>query len=138
MLVEGRYLVEVRLNGYNNPTGKCYDQGSCGDSFFDSITCCSYACCDIFDLEGILDPDACIGSQLCDSYFTYCLRPFGEHEIKSGCSTSKMKTTLSVNTNDGLLDFSQSTVLDLSNPQNLSGLGDAYNVKESSTNNYQL
>ena len=117
MLVEGRYLVEVRLNGYNNPTGKCHE--------------CTDGCCDRLVFSTDVLYDGCSGDELCDSYFTYCLRPFGEREVTLGCSIAEMRTTTctsSINTDDGRLDFSQSTVLNLPNPQNFSGLGDAYKV----------
>jgi hypothetical protein len=54
------------------------------------------------------------------------LRPIGDREL--GCSSSEHRNTSSINPNDGPLNFSQSTVLGLSNPQVLSGLRGAYNV----------
>ena len=67
-----------------------------------------------------------------DSYFIYCLRPFGDvRQPPEGCfrSSQEYRNTSSVNFNDGLqFDFSQSTVLGLNNPQILSGLEDAYSV----------
>ena len=105
MLVEGRYVVEVRLNGYTNPTGQCWG---------------CLTCCDI-DLHF-----GCTGERRCDSYFNYCLRPFGDEQLDS-CSASEY-TTSSFNSNDGPLNFSQSRVLGLSNPLVLSGLKSAYQV----------
>ena len=69
----------------------------------------------------------CGGDERCDSYFTYCLRPFGESQLNtSRCSSAQIIS--STNKNDGPLDFFQSTVLGLNNPQNLSGLEGADNV----------
>jgi hypothetical protein len=69
----------------------------------------------------------CTGERRCDSYFIYCLRPIGDREL-DGCSSSEHRNISSVNPNDGPLNFSQSTVLFLSNPQVLSGLRRAYEV----------
>ena len=121
VLVEGRYLVEVRLNGYTNPTGQCQD---C-KILFDWIQ----TCCDVEVPPEILRPittSGCTGDRRCDSYFNYCLRPFGD-EQPDGCSSDEY-TTSSRNSNDGPLNFTQSRVLGLSNPQVLSGLKDAYQV----------
>jgi hypothetical protein len=116
LVVEGRYLVEVRLNGYANPTGQCE---GCEITFGWIQTCC-----DIQDIN--MATDDCIEERRCDSYFIYCLRPIGDRELD--CSSSEYRITSSANPNDGPLNFSQSTVLGLSNPQVLSGLRGAYNV----------
>ena len=116
MLVEGRYFVEVRLNGYTNPSGKCQD--------------CYWTsnCCDIppevWPIN--INTNDCIGERRCDSYFNYCLRSFGDRELY--CSASERRNTSSINSNDGPLNVSQSTVLGLSNPLVLSGLRGAYKV----------
>ena len=112
--------MEVRLNGYSNPTGKCGEQ-ACHNPLGQLY------CCDNFSKT-----TNCIGTDLCDSYFTYCLRPFGEVRLNSPrCSQSnhnQSRARSSTNRNDGPLDFSKSRVLDLDNPQTLSGLEGAYNV----------
>ena len=117
VLVEGRYIVEVRLNGYTNPSGKCRG--------------CNWPsnCCDNIPPETRpirTDNVDCIGERRCDSYFNYCLKPFGDRRLD--CSASEYRNTSAVNFNDGPLNFSQSTVLGLSNPQVLSGLRGAYKV----------
>ena len=115
MLVEGRYLVEVRLNGYTNPTGRCRDCNS-----ITRLTCC--------DTLGPDTTNDCSGGR-CDSYFIYCLRPFGDaRQPPIGCSESsnEYRNISSVNMDDGPLDLTQSTVLGLDNPQVLSGLEDIY------------
>ena len=114
MLVEGRYLVEVRLNGYSNPTERCPG--------------CQNRCCD-----GFTTVNACTGSSSCDTYFIYCLRPFGDvrqHPLGCSKSSNEYRNISSINTDDGFLDFSQSTVLGLNNPQVLSGLEDLYRVSD--------
>ena len=113
MLVEERYVVKVRLNGYTNPSGEC--QGC--DIIIDRT------CCDV-DLD--FTTSGCIGERRCDSYFNYCLRRIGDK--KPDCSPSERRNTSSINSNDGPLNFSQSRVLGLSNPQVLSGLKGAYQV----------
>ena len=119
MLVEGRYVVEVRLNGYTNPSGKCN-----GDNCFTDNRQHQF-CCDSHDT------DTCTGSERCDSYFVYCLRPLGT--VDMGCPNNEMRAKSLSNEDDGPgIDFSQSKVLGLSNPQNFPGLGDAYEVSSNS------
>ena len=116
VLVEGRYIVEVRLNGYTNPTGKC---NSNSDSCFTQNG--RQTCCDGHDTN------KCTGSERCDSYFVYCLRPFGT--VDMGCLDNEMNAVSLSNEDDGPgIDFSLNKVLGLSNPQNFSGLGNAYEV----------
>ena len=118
VLVQGGYLVQVRLNGYSNPTGKCGHSDNCYTSSGDQTYCC-----DSFDT------DNCSGDEMCDSYFTYCLRPFGSVQLTPPrCSTDEYRGISTVNRDDRSLNFSQSTVLGLSNPQMLSGLEGPYNV----------
>ena len=115
VLVEGRYLVEVRLNGYSNPTGKC-GHGRCQTN-----TPGEFYCCDGFATS------TCSGWERCDSYFVYCLRPLGKTDL--GCLANEHRAVSRSNQDDiSNIDFSLSTVLGLSNPQNLSGLGDGYEV----------
>ena len=116
VLVQGLYLVQVRLNGYSNPTGKCGDYQLCRTSS-------GQRCCD--------RPTTTNCGQFCDSYFIYCLRPLGERRPLDSprCFSNETRAESSPNRNDNRsLDFSQRTVLDLDNPQNLSGLGEAYQV----------
>ena len=118
VVVEGRYLVEVRLNGYTNPTGKRRHKSGTG------IRCCD-------------DNTATVcssSSLLCDSYFIYCLRLFGDaRQPPEGCSNEMIEYRSSspyYNPNDGHLNFSQSTVLGLDNPQVLPGLRGPYQVSD--------
>jgi hypothetical protein len=117
VLVEGRYFVEVRLNGYTNPSGKC-------NNCFNTQNRKQF-CCDNGD-----NTNECTTSERCDSYFIYCLRPLGTVEV--GCFDNKTIAVSRSNEDDGSdVDFSQSRVLGLSNPQSFSGLGDAYDVSYS-------
>ena len=116
--------MQVRLNGYSNPTGQCGHSLNCYSGSPGQLYCCdSY------------DTDNCSGDDLCDSYFSYCLRPFGEARQNSSnrCSPNEVsyRARSESNNNDGSLNFSQSRVLGLNNPQNFSGLDTAYNVSHS-------
>ena len=107
--------MEVQLFGYDNPTGRCYDQEQCirDDG--------QHRCCDDTRATG------CTGVRRCDSFFIYCLRPLGSDGV--GCSQYRNRTSLS-NSDDNDLDaddFSQSTVLGLENPLILRGLTEKYN-----------
>ena len=113
VLVEGHYFVEVRLNGYTNPSGKCNSK----DCFPDAH---QQTCCDSDDT------DKCTNRERCDSYFVYCLRPLGT--VGLGCFDDEATAVSHANKDDGHIDFSQSEVLGLSNPQNFPGLGNAYEV----------
>ena len=116
MFVEGRYIVQVRLNGYSNPTGKC------GHGRFQTNTPGEFYCCDSFDTT-------CSGWERCDSYFVYCLRPLGD-DNRLGCHDNETRDESSINSDDNEpINFFLSKVLDLDNPQNFPGLGDAYKVR---------
>ena len=114
MLVSGRYVMEVDLFGYNNPTQTCQDCRS-GGEFADP------GCCDRHDRV-----ICTAGGDRCDSYFYYCLRT-----IDSGgrdCSYFGNRVS-AANTNDEAIDFiNQSFVLGLENPLQLQGLTDAYDA----------
>ena len=114
MLVEGCYVVEVRLNGYTNPSGKCN-----GDNCFPGMN--QQTCCDSDNT------DKCTSWERCDSFFVYCLRPLGT--VRLGCFDNETRAVSLSNVNDGPgIDFSLSRVLGLSNPQTFPGLGNAYEV----------
>ncbi len=74
-------------------------------------------CCD-----GAPNSDPC---EPCDTYFRYCLRFRNPNRISSFECPNNGRTLVSeVNTDDGPLDFSMSTVLGLPNPFVLSGFQD--------------
>ena len=117
--------MEVKMLAYDNPTGGC--QG-CLDANTDddngSAQMLMQSCCDALNITSTTQ--CTDGENRCDSYFTYCLRPYGTLE-ESDCSTYENMTS-AVNTDDGPLDFSQSTVLGLPNPLKLPGLKNDYKV----------
>ena len=120
VVVEGRYLVEVRLNGYSNPTGKCgHVKHRCQTN-----TPGEFYCCDSYDTT-------CSGNERCDSFFFYCLRPLGEDRL--GCLDNETRAESSSNENDRPINFSRSRVLGLDNPQKFSGLRNAYKVRQVSS-----
>ena len=113
--VKGRYQAEITLFRYNNtPPGKCqeYDFGQQ-----------MWGCCDSH-----MNFHVCEGGELCDVYFTYCLRRFGS--TGSGCS-NYTNVTSSVGNDLSSFSFPQQdmNVLGLSNPLLLPGLTDAYTVR---------
>ena len=67
--VQGLYLLEVRLNGYENQDGKCVDS-RChqGQNNMNMHSCCD----DFRKFE-----DCNLSDCACDSYFIFCLRTFG-------------------------------------------------------------
>ena len=117
VLVQGRHLLEVRLNGYENRDGKCID---CPRDQSDTI----HSCCD--DFRRFSD---CDGNRQCDSYFIFCLRPFGSRRVIYDCQTFYNDTKMtSVNRDDGPIDFTNEVVLGLENPFLLPGLTEEYEV----------
>ena len=111
MRVNGDYNVEVKIFSYDNPTGRCR---SCRRENGDGIR----SCCDDFSHF-----DSCSGDRRCDSYFIYCLRPFGMTRPSCSGFTQKMST---VNIDDRSINFSRNKVLGLNNPLILSGLTTGY------------
>ena len=107
--MNGRYLVEVRLFNYSNPTGRCQE-------------------CPL-DNGGFCDGSRMPTRSTCDSFFIYCLRPLNTSEIEEGCSGFESMTS-EPNRNDEPVDFHNATVLGLPNPLLLPGLTNAYMVSE--------
>ena len=105
----------MRLLGYQNPTQRCREC-PLRNGF--------RSCCDNHTIS-----DSCSGLE-CDSFFTYCLRAFGDEDSQEGgCSDSNERVISSINTNDGeSIDFTQDTVLGLDNPFHLQGLRNDYAV----------
>ena len=124
VLVQGRYQLEVRLNGYVNQEGKCVD---CPRDQSDTTR----SCCDDFSRFSNCDRM----NRQCDSYFIFCLRPFGSWRQRYDCRNlyNDSKVT-SVNRNDGPVDFTNEMVLGIENPFLLPGLTEEYEVL---SNNYR-
>ena len=110
--------MEVRLNGYVNQEGKCIDcpRDQAGTT---------HSCCDDFSRFS-----RCDGNRRCDSYFIFCLRPFGSRRERYDCRTFYNDTKMtSVNDDDVRpIDFTDEMVLDLENPFLLPGLTEEYEV----------
>ena len=95
---EGLYQVELGVFDYDNPTGRC-------QAFINT----GRGCCD-----SPRDSSPCSGKRLCDSYFTYCLRPLGSEG--GDCSDYDSRVSR-VNWDDG---SSRDALLGLENPLILS------------------
>ena len=116
--VQGLYLLEIRLNGYENRDGKCIDPNC-------PLRMNTHSCCDDFEAFG----DCNLLGRACDSYFIFCLRTFGTEQQIYNCQENYNGTRLtSVNKNDGLLDYTNKRVLGLENPFLLPGLIEKYKV----------
>ena len=120
--IGGRYIVEVRLFGYDNPTQRCQD---CRNGQF-----ADFGCCDDFQALN------CPSGLRCDSFFFYCLRTLSSPLVRN-CSYPGSRTS-TANMDDGAVDYSQSVVLGLENPLQLQGLTDAYNVSNSLVKIYDV
>ena len=108
--------MEVRLLGYENPTQRCQECRA----FRSGVK----SCCDYYYRS-----TPCDGDRKCDSYFMYCLRPLQSQDFQEGsCSNSDRTVTSAVNTDDEMIDFTQSKVLGLNNSFQLQGLTEDYRV----------
>ena len=101
-------MIEVRVQGYNNPTNGC-------EAF-------NGGCCDRRSVT------TCTGQLRCDNQFTYCLRSHNTPATTRDCQGYTSTLRSAVNTDGGLIDFSQSTVLGLPNPIRLTGLTNSWQV----------
>ena len=108
-------MVELTLFDYDNPTGTCYDPQRCvrNDG--------QHRCCDDSRASG------CTGSDRCDSYFIYCLRPLGSE--RQGCSGYEERISSRNQDDNTPIDVTQNTVLGLENPLILRGITESYDVR---------
>ena len=108
--------MEVRLLGYQNPTGTCQECPLINEQ---------RRCCDREDTSGCT-----MGNRRCDSFFTYCLRSFGnEDSQEGGCSDRESMRSDTNQDDDDPIDFFQAIkVLNLDNPFHLQGLTSDYTV----------
>lgn len=97
VLVQGLYVVRVRVNSYSNPSNFCTD--------------CSRGrgCCDDWE------ESYCGGGLRCDTYFQYCLRPLGSPQTDKNCQ-GHPQITSSTAMDGGIINFAHSMVLGHSNP----------------------
>ena len=108
VLVSADYVVQVEMASYSNPFNTRYDG----------------QCCDLANNGG-----GCTEGERCDTYFAYCLMP--RFSTAVGCPRNEPGfTAISItNTTDGAdINFSQPTVLGLSNPFNLTGISTTWEV----------
>ena len=106
--VSGDYLVEVRVQSYNNPTNGCEDfNGGCCDSS---------------------DAATCDGQLRCDNQFFYCLRFLNTQATSRGCQRYNTPLRSNINIDGRRIDFTQPTVLGLPNPIRLPGRTNSWQV----------
>ena len=111
VLVSADYVVQVKMLSYSHPSNTLPD-GQCCDSPW-----------------GFNGVEPCYGGERCDTYFIYSLMP--RASTNTECPSNEPGfTATSNNIVDGAtIDFSQPTVLGLSNPFNLTGISRAWEVR---------
>ena len=115
ILVSADYVVQVEMISYSHP----------------SNTVSGGRCCDSINRE------PCDGWECCDTYFIYCLIPHASTTTTECPSNEPGFTAVSNYIEDGAdIDFSQPTVLGLSNPFNLTGITTAWEVNNTVTVDY--
>ncbi len=92
------YVVEVNLRSYNNPGSRA--AGNNGE------------CCDPAAENSNLSNDRiCTEDELCDNYFSFCLRPFSTPTTETGgCITPTILTTDIIAFNDDSLEFTSAMI----------------------------
>ena len=84
-------MVQVNLRSYNNPESRA--AGNNGE------------CCDPAENSDLSNDGICTEDELCDNFFTFCLRPFSTPPTEtSGCMAPQMFTT-DIVLNDDSLEF---------------------------------
>ena len=113
---QSQYVVEIEFFGYSNPTGRCHECPIPQNSTTPS-------CCDSFVHS------SCNGSDLCDSYFYFCLRTIGDSSTTNGCWYPGSNLTFAI-VDDAPFDINNiSAVLGIDNPLILPGLTVDFEVK---------
>ncbi len=106
VLVSADYVLQVKMLSYSNPSNTRLDGQCC-------------------------DPDnggGCTGGERCDTYFMYCLRPRSSTATECPNTAPGFTAVSIVSPDGGDIDFTQPTVLGLSNPFNLTGISTAWEV----------
>ena len=113
-MVGGDYILNVTIMSYSS-NGRC---SQCNDESL-------YGCCDDWESTSC----GSVGnSRRCDTYFQYCLLDSGTaFNLPITCNIRAQSTQAT--SNGAAIDFSQSTVLGLSNPLTLSGNLPTYPVR---------
>ena len=115
---QSQYVVEIEFFGYNNPTGRCHECPVPANST-------TASCCDSFAHS------SCNGSDLCDSYFYFCLRTIGDSRTTNGCLYPGSNVTFAI-IDDAPFNINNiSAVLGIDNPLVLPGLTMDFEVKNS-------
>lgn len=112
---QGRYVVKVRVHGYDNPTNKC---PVCKDSEDLLPGCC----------DNSFNVGSCSEEERCDNGFFYCLKDYNSPPD----SDPKQPTLCGFHTSDGQIshqntdgtpiDFAADMVLGIPNPFQLPGI----------------
>ena len=114
MMVNGDYILSITLRSYSNQDNRC---AGCRSENIDS-----YGCCDNWEST------SCTGSRMCETYFQYCLLPLETISTAREPVHCRVIAQSTSTENGGTIDFSQSLVLGLSNPLQLSGISNAWMV----------
>ena len=121
-LVEGLYIIQAQLHGYDNPTQRCF------------LGCDNCDRCFIGYCDGNINGECTSGFRRCDTLFFLCLRPLSS-QIGCDPDTDGVMRSNAENDNDTNFDFSQSTFLGLNNPLIFQGLTNAWNVSHDVVSN---
>ena len=108
-------MLQAQIHSFVNPNQRSTHCNQFG---------CWRACCDDGSRETCSS-----GERRCDTFFIFCLRPLDTDDFE-GCSSNSGSVIRSEVNENGVpaIDFSQSTFLGLSNPINLPGLTNDWNV----------
>ena len=114
MVVYGDYILNITMESYSSD-GLC---ASCRDD--------NFGCCDNSESRFCGTPG---GSSLrCETYFEYCLLSPGTSTASSQPLPCTIQATSDYTIDGAFIDFSQSTVLGLSNPLLLNGISSSWAV----------
>ena len=93
-------MVEVNLRSYNNPGSRA--AGNNGE-------CCDPAA----ENSNLSNDDSCTEDEICDNFFSFCLRPFSTPPTETrGCIMPAIFTT-NIVVNDDSLDFISTAPTDM-------------------------
>ncbi len=107
VLVSADYVLQVEMVSYSHPS---------------NTRSGGLLCCDS------LNSEECSEWRGCDTYFIYCLRPHSSSATECPNTAPGFIAVSNVSIDGADIDFSQPTVLGLSNPFNLTGITTAWEV----------
>ncbi len=108
VLVSADYVVQVEMVSFHHPS-KTLSDGQCCDS-------------------SRREP-SCTGVERCDTFFIYCLVPHASTATQCPSNEPGFTAVSDHIVNGTDIDFSEPTVLGLSNPFNLTGISRAWEVR---------